>query len=428
MPLYEGDVSEYTTPRSTGVTRLVVEISPLASGARAVSARIDDEPQGSTAMAAQAFDRIPTEPARSRLRTSSGDDESGEQVGRRLFAALFSGTLSRVWARAAERGQRVGGLEVVIASDDLAVHALPWELLFDPVVLAGHVILRDRWSVTRRRPSNVRPAPGPPELPGDLRILVITASIAGYPVDRDGEMIRGSFPAAQVTVAEPVSTSAALTAIKAAAPHIVHVASTGERSRETQVLLIGDKRGATRVSGRDIASALTATRTSLLVLASCETDLLAAEIAASVPSVVGMRGSISDDGCIAFLRGLYGTLASGSTVGQAIGAGRAQQLSFSLSLGDEWALPVAYLPTAGHHVVQAGEPDQMTGLGVGVMPVQIADSDDLQLLQMKSANLQALRAQWEPDQKTAVVPPFVREQIDDLAHEVDQLKFRTRAR
>lgn len=77
MPLYEGDVSEYTVTSSSELTRLVVELARPAteSEARRVVARLDDDLQGSSVPTNPALDWAVVESMRTRLRTSPGDGE-----------------------------------------------------------------------------------------------------------------------------------------------------------------------------------------------------------------------------------------------------------------------------------------------------------------------------------------------------------------
>ena len=84
-------------------------------------------------------------------------------------------------------------------------------------------------------------------------------------------------------------------------------------------------------------------RPSLVVLTGSNTEMLAAELAQAVPSVVGMRGGISDKGCEGFLRGLYRALGRGESKEAALAAGRAAQREIVSMLDTEWAAPVAYL-------------------------------------------------------------------------------------
>jgi hypothetical protein len=259
---------------------------------------------------------------------------------------------------------------------------------------------------------------------------VLTANLARSVRDKDQVIVRAALPQARVEVVEATSVDAALTAIRSTPHHILHVASIGERARNAQALLVGNAKEVGRLTGKDIAAALPGPPR-IAMLACSESDLVAAELAQHIPAVIGMRGTISPDGCDAFLRGLYTALASGSSVGRAVGAGRAQQLSFSNSFGDEWSLPVAFLSRNTDQLVEAGELTAAARLDE-TGPVQLAPVN-VQLLQMKTANLQAMRAQWDP-YKVNAVPPFIRthiaaleRDIAALEREVDELKRRTGA-
>lgn len=176
------------------------------------------------------------------------------------------------------------------------------------------------------------------------------------------------------------------------------------------------------MSVREIVDALgeQAGELRLVVLAACDSDLIAAELAKQLRNVVGIRGGISDEGCLAFLRGLYRALGSGSTIDQAVAAGRAQQI-FSQSLGAEWALPVLFqtdrtpvvLP---RDVPAVSPPEAQSTPSVGTAE----EKTDQILLQMKVSNLKMLRAQWsQVDERN--LPSFIRNQIDDLEGEVQRI-------
>lgn len=428
MPLYEGDVSEYTSQLDSEAARLLVDIDPPDpdTGARrvVVTDDADGKTVGTLGRPTGALGRLTAEwdqrrPVLSGLRTIQADSEAGAEVGKQLFSVLFSRGLSRCWAKAVDRARMAGGLELVIRSDEILVHGLPWELLFDPVVISGHLILRDRWSVVRQRQT----ANGWPDqaavVGSKLSILAMTAGVVGgISLDNDPNIIRSAFPEAQTDVVQATTESVTLRALMAEPRHLVHILATGERSPEAQRLLVGGPNGTEAISGQTLVGALTEAGRppGLVVLAACETDMLAAELAASVPAVIGMRGFISDDGCLAFTRGLYGALASGAPIAQAVSAGRAQQLSFSQSLGNEWAAPVLFLNGAGLLVASA----RSGGRQVAFLAAPEAAASDTFLLDMKRLNLDALRQQWHPE-KSKVMPAFVHDQIAALEGEVDRL-------
>ncbi|MEM7356631.1 MAG: hypothetical protein AAF657_37795, partial [Acidobacteriota bacterium] len=118
---------------------------------------------------------------------------SAQQVGHRLFRALFSGQiLSRYERSLGEIGQNPGiGLRIQLKLNPNHPHlarfyALPWEFLFQEDT-------RDYFSLKLRTPvvrylDVPRPTTPPPPLPDALRILVAISSPEGYaPLDLQQE-------------------------------------------------------------------------------------------------------------------------------------------------------------------------------------------------------------------------------------------------
>jgi CHAT domain len=434
MPLSAGDVSEYVAPRGSDVARLTVDLDAAdrKSGRHPARAWVDDGPVMTGQFIANPDWAQTAEYVRQTSSSYTGDS-GNTTIGTQLFGALFSGALSRCWAQAVERARQRHGLHIVIRSSDLTAQSMPWELLYDPVGASGQVALTEGWSVIREYPT-------PPDVAtpiatqvhtSDLRILVLTSHSAAVSQDNDPKLIADAFSGAHIRSVADVQTSQLVTELADSDAQLVHVLGTGVRARQgRQQLLVGLPSGAVAISGTNLVDALVKNDRKalrLLVLAACDSDLLAAELAAIVPNVIGIRGKISDDGCLAFLRGLYGALASGSTIDQAVASGRAQQLGFSQSLGDEWAQPVLFLTdgsplvqrasTTGAESIRTREHRQRTG-------PPAAQSDRL-LLDMKESNLRALRKQWE-QVDTDDTPQFVSDQIAALDRDVRLLANKVR--
>lgn len=425
VPLSPNDVSDYVASPGERPVRLVVEFGALRGTPPhyPVGARLDD---GRTPPLRGRFvvdpEWRPGGPsARPALSKGAGRDTFGRpSVGTQLFTALFSGGLSRSWAQAVEQARTTGALHVVVRSSDPAVQALPWEQLTDPTAPTGPITLTEGWSVVRDVGGQDRP-PLPPRAPvdvGDLDVLVLTTPAAGVPQENDAAIVRGAFPAAHVTVLQDVRRAGLLDAVRRER-HLVHVlaaAAKGVQGAPTLLLDLAD--GAQSVTAATLADALCARGTPprLVVLAACDSDLVAAELARRVPNVIGIRGAISDEGCRAFLRGLYGALASGSTLDRAVASGRAQQLGFSQSLNQEWALPVLFLgdATAPVHLPQADPPAETARETLDVPAGAAREHADRLRREMRQLNLQDLHARWDasgPD-----LPAFVSRTIDALEH------------
>ena len=147
-----------------------------------------------------------------------------EKAGARLFEALFSGPLRRVWARAVEGARRAGGLRLVIRSDAVAVRMLPWELLYDRVLVQGHVALVDGWSVLRQV-GDGPPPPPPPAHPSaaELHLSVLVAGDMGADSAQDLAVLLEAWPDGHVNL----DSRATLRSIARSSAHVVHVVATG---------------------------------------------------------------------------------------------------------------------------------------------------------------------------------------------------------
>jgi len=446
MALFKNDVSEYVTSGRLNPARLVVTFTPVdgSPDRYAVKARVDDDGE----ITAGQFAARPEwrSPDASLLTSKSYPVEPQRaKVGTQLFSALFSGALSRCWAQAVERGRqptdrgRQRGLHIIIRSSSYAVHALPWELLSDPTPTSSeYVAFSDGWSVLRdtlapglEATPDVRELPDP-VLASDLALLVMTTSIVGVDQNADSGIINGAFPYDGVRTVPDAGPEQILDALESHAADIVHFMGIGEQSRHgRQDLLVGKPDKTAALSGKALAKTLKdASRLRLAVFAACETDQLAAQLASVIPAVIGIRGIISDTSCQAFLGGFYVALAAGATLSQAVASGRTQQLGFSQSLGDEWAQPVLFLKQDGPIVrpTSPGGDTTMTVLELGDPESQAgteAEKTTGLLLQIKEANLGALREQWGKVEKSdapADTPAFVQEQIDRLREEVEALR------
>jgi CHAT domain len=433
MPLFKGDVSEYVAPRESDAARLMVEIDAIdsQSGRHPTRAWVDSGPVMTGEFMLNSD--LTTKPAEFAGQTSSlAGDPGNVTIGTQLFGALFSGALSRCWAQAVERARQQHGLHVFIRSSDLAVQGMPWELLYDPIGASGQVALMDGWSVIRQWPRSNSPPPIPtPVQISDLRVLVMTSPSGGVSQEDESKIIAESFSDAELQTILDIQASQLMTELSRSDAHLVHLLGTGVRARQSgQHLLVGNPTGVQAITGVNLTQALTRSEHKalrLLVLAACESDLLAAELARIVPNIVGIRGRISDDGCLAFLRGLYRALASGSTIDQAVASGRAQQLGFSQSLGDEWAQPVLFLADGSPLVkrLSTAAPESRGRHKHEQRVGPSAEQSDRILLEMKQSNLRALREQWA-EVDTGDTPQFVRDQIAALDSEVRSLNSKVR--
>lgn len=342
------DVSDFVT-QAGDPARLVVSIAPPRGGVHAVTAEVDGA-DPLTGTFTWPSGRQGAEPVVKGV-SDYGLGQSDE-IGTDLFRALFSGALSRAWAQARDRARVRGGLHIVVRSIAPQVHALPWELLSDPTLTASeHLAVAQGWSVLRDVWTPAHEAARTPTLRDRLAVSSLAMPILGLDLHQDTTVLQAAL-GTRADVVEVVNASgdAVLGALSATA-NIVHIMANGRPLREHLQDLVLDGRSPDQIitlSGSELmAAALASADLDLVVFAGCDTDLLAAQLARVVPAVIGIRGIIANDSCEAFLQGLYRALSAGSTLSQAVRAGRAQQMGFSRSLGDDWAQPVLYLSGDG---------------------------------------------------------------------------------
>jgi hypothetical protein len=138
--------------------------------------------------------------------------------------------------------------------------------------------------------------------------------------------------------------------------HVLHFIGHGDYDQRTDqgvIALVGDDGGLHLVEADRLAGLLNEARPTprLVVLNSCQSgrsgtqDLFSSTAATlvrrGISAVAAMQFSISDAGATKFARGLYSALASGRSIGDAMGSGRVGLLSTPGSL--EWVTPVLYV-------------------------------------------------------------------------------------
>jgi hypothetical protein len=270
-------------------------------------------------------------PGEQRLRT----------VGQQLFDALFTGLVGEAYRASATsavaRGER---LPVVLRLDVPGLAAIPWESMYD--ALNGEYIgLSD--PLIRHIPS---PDGEPLHIVPPLKVLVLVASPDGL-ADLDVEAERRKLSQA---LAEPIADGriqlnwllqatwdAVQDEMLSGTWHVLHFIGHGDYDQRTDqgvIALIGDDGGPHLVEADRLAGLLNEAIPTprLVVLNSCQSgrsgtqDLFSSTAATlvrrGISAVAAMQFSISDAGATKFARGLYSALASGRSIGDAIGSGR----------------------------------------------------------------------------------------------------------
>ncbi|HTG35471.1 MAG TPA: CHAT domain-containing protein [Thermoanaerobaculia bacterium] len=291
--------------------------------------------------------------------------KSQEWIGTQLFEALFPRSVHGLyqWCMGQLDLQQNVGLRIKLEMDLgdprlLAVHDLPWELLYQADV--GRFLGRGRRvSIARYL---VLPLPGSrPPLVDPLRVLVVTAQPRGSRlqplphlererralVELNGRQNRLEV----VSLARP--TLAALhEALLSGGFHVLHFLGHGEfeaKTGEGFLYLEDAEGGAARVSGTVLANHLPSLY--MVVLNACQTarsaspspfgGVAAALLRTGISAVVAMQFPISDRAASAFGAELYKSLAAGDSIDAAVGEGRLRILR-DFPASAEWATPVLF--------------------------------------------------------------------------------------
>lgn len=292
---------------------------------------------------------------------------SPERTGETLFRALFSGQVGRLWARslgaAPERALRLQLRFKLVGEPpgSSLLHALPWELLYQPDT-------RDFLALSRRTPvvrylEVARPV-APVSLPAILRILVVLAdlpSLAPLELARERREIEEAWksrPRVEVVFLPEPRSDALREALLGSPFHVLHFMGHGALDRSTgegRLFVSGSDGALEPISGEAFATLLKDFKTLRLVLLNaCETaqaldgegvdpfdGVATALVMAGLPAVVAMQFPISDPAAIAFSRAVHLRLAAGDPVDAAVTEGR--QAIYAARPGTlEWAIPALF--------------------------------------------------------------------------------------
>jgi len=314
---------------------------------------------------------------------------SAEEIGERLYAALFAGKLGERFAAAIEKieGDAETGLRIELGFDlerpeILPLAALPWELLYHRD-RRRFLALGAKTPVVRRifMPRGVRPPLAPP-----LRLLTAWSDPKGQPLlDNIGESMTIERVLAEVPglalsyLADPGldQLRSVLRGDGEGAAQILHWIGHGKidkQSGEGVLLFTGEERATRQVSGRILADYLQdCDDLRLIVLSACEGGCLpegpgadpfagvaTALALAGVPAVIAMQMQVRDSAATAFVRALYTQLAQGLSLEAAVGEARLA-VRAGKPTSAEFAVPVLFLRQGDLSLVEPA----MGGAGTG---------------------------------------------------------------
>jgi hypothetical protein len=253
----------------------------------------------------------------------------------------------------AERENRRTRLRV-IAGGPLG-HDLPWELLFDPV--KSSFLALNRKAAVLRAVHAPETDPLPP-VSGPLRVTLLDANVTGQlETERDAELLRelasGTRGRLLLTVVEDVTSASMADALEKGCD-LLYFAGTGAESLGgitqppgTQALAVFRAAGR-RVSwepldGQRFASWVRKSGARVAVLAACNTDIVARQLAeARVPASVGFRGSVDVTELSSLCSALCRSLVDGDPFEVAVCEAR-HSVDLRSPGSRQWALATAYL-------------------------------------------------------------------------------------
>ena len=248
--------------------------------------------------------------------------DPAQDVGGRLFEAVFGGRLGSLYRQEVMRAQRDRApLEIRIAGDGPEREALPWELLYDFMERGDFVALSRRWSLVREFPV---PSTGRRLLPVEkLRALLLKKAGEDAAAERILKTQSEQTPGAFESEVRAWDGGAGLPDAIAGGFQIVHVAPG---PIDALIFPLMDLLGDSPV-------------VQLLVLEGGSTRPMLAEFAPRVPAAIGMHLPMLEMASSVFLRVLYRELVEGQTIGAAVGLGR-KAIDRETPGSRQWALPV----------------------------------------------------------------------------------------
>jgi hypothetical protein len=302
-----------------------------------------------------------------KLEDDEADEDWMQDLGTRLFTALFQGQVGSRFRSSQGMVAQGKGLRLRLRIRAGELIALPWELVYDPE-------RREFLSLSRRAPvvrhlTAPHPTVARPVSP-PLHMLVVPASPSDLtPLDVEGEvktlqetvkplLEEGTLA---LDVLQTPTVRALWQHLTDRPPHIVHFIGHGGFDGEEGYLALEDPAGQTkRLDARELKVLLSNAPVRLAVLNACLTardavrhspgdveraylGLAPALVDAGLLAVVAMQFSLLDEGARVFAQDFYRMLARHRPVDEAVDQARvAMMVALGLERRD-WAAPVLFM-------------------------------------------------------------------------------------
>ncbi|MBU7026878.1 MAG: tetratricopeptide repeat protein, partial [Theionarchaea archaeon] len=278
------------------------------------------------------------------------NEEFIEKLGIQLFEMLFS-DVKNLFHRLLDKYNNV---DVILNMKDPSLHAIPWELCYDPDY---HIFLGadSQCSLVRRDQKSVQSFE---EISYPLKVLVIISSPMDldergeYQPDPDEieqlmEPLKELEKKGMVTLdfLERASVKCIQDALKQGY-HIVHFIGHGYYDGEGKgYLIIEDKdRTTKKLEGREIAQLFGTSSPQLMILTACQSaPLIPFLLSRKVPAVMAMQYSVLKDIAHEFVERFYSLLVKGDSLARAVSSARNAVLLEEGIQNPGWFAPVLYV-------------------------------------------------------------------------------------
>lgn len=289
-----------------------------------------------------------------------------EELGTRLFQALFQGPVRSCWAasvaeavRDSRRGLRLK-LQWNLKDPLLAPFAeLPWEYLFSPEQ-GGFLGLHRQTPILRHLclPLPIERAP----MAQSLRLLIVSSqpcTLSQLSLQEEGERIAqvlGALPGVETLPLHNPSIEALRDVLLEKDFHVLHFMGHGDfdaASGQGMLYFTDEDEAELPVGGKLLASHLAGLPSLRLVFVNaCDTaransrapfaGVATALLQAGLPAVIAMQRPIGDEAALEFSRSVYRRIAAGDPVDAAVSEGRLA-ITRSQRCPLEWGTPVLFL-------------------------------------------------------------------------------------
>lgn len=275
---------------------------------------------------------------------------TAEELGRRLFDAVFTGKVLELWRSSLDKVESRLRLRLRLEEDSRLL-SVPWELLFDGQ--RGRPVAIDRPVV---RSLEIQSPREPLVIDDPLRILTVLSSPPGVPrleVDEEWSALDQVLGQKATLGRIQPSRSEIDRALRESEWHVLHFVGHGDVDEKGGMLILEGADGGVRALDHvRLGTILDHPSLRLIVLNACDAARPGSDdpfsgvaqtlVRQKVPAVVAMQQVISDGAAIAFARRFYAALAERIPVDVALLEAR-QELYGEHEA--EWFVPVLYLST-----------------------------------------------------------------------------------